>query len=396
MMPLYRYSAVGLAGKTTKGVIDADSLLVAKDRLRKQQILVTIIVPLQTKRDQLFLPKPLLLSFTRELAQLLKAGLPLYESLLTIEEKYRQHKAHPLFLDLCDHLKEGVAFSTVLKCYPATFDRIYLSMVQVAEQSGNLVAVFDQLAQLISRQQKLKKQLSSALTYPTFLALFSFFIICGLLFFVVPSMKELLEGRPLHPITAMVLSISNWANGNVTLLITTLLLFISGIIFSIRSRRCQRLLYALALRFPLIKTLLLHSALVRFCRSLAMLLSGGVPLLEALFLSRSVVKSPLIEEVIIDAEKRVGQGERISNAFKGSSILPTLVLRMLALAEETGKMEDAFFNLAEIYDEEMEKHLAQLTTFLQPALLIGLGAIVGLVVLSILLPLTDVSSFIAN
>lgn len=395
-MPLYRYSAVSPEGKTIKGVIDADSLAVAKDRLRKQQILVTTVVSLPNKQDQLSLSQNLLLSFTRELAQLLKAGLPLYESLLTIEEKYRRNKAHPLFLDLCDHLKEGASLSSALKRYPATFDRIYLSMVQVAEQSGNLAAIFDQLAQLITRQQKLKKQLSAALIYPAFLALFCCCIVCGLLFFVIPSMRELFEGRDLHPITATVLAISRWANDHVTFLCAALLICVSGFIFSIRSSRGKRSIYELSLKLPFVKTLLLHSALVRFCRALAMLLSGGVPLLESLSLSRNVVKSPLIEEAISGAEKRVGQGERISAAFKGSSALPPLVLRMLALAEETGKMDEAFFNLAEIYDEEMEKHLSQLSTFLQPALLITLGAIVGLVVLSILLPLTDVSSFTSN
>lgn len=395
-MPLFRYSAVSAEGKSLKGVIDADSLLVAKERLRKQQILVTTVIPLKNKQDQLTLPPSLLLAFTRELAQLLKAGLPLYESLTTIEEKHRRHKAHPLFLDLCDHLKEGASLSIALKRYPATFDRIYLSMVQVAEQSGNLAGVFDQLAQLITRQQKLKKQLSAALTYPSFLALFCFFIVCGLLFFVVPSMKELFEDRALHPVTALVLSISNWVNAHVVFLLTTLCTFLASFILAVRSRTGKRLLYELSLKLPFVKTLILHSALVRFCRSLAMLIAGGVPLLDALALSRNVVKSPLIEEAILDAEKRVAQGERLSAAFKGAAIIPPLVLRMLALSEETGKMGEAFYNLAEIYDEEMEKHLSQLNTFLQPALLITLGAIVGLVVLSILLPLTDVSSFTAN
>ena len=395
-MPLFRYSAVSAEGKTLKGVIDADSLPAAKERLRKQQILVTTVISLKNKQDQLSLPSPLLLSFTRELAQLLKAGLPLYESLLTIEEKHRRNKAHPLFLDLCDHLKEGGSMSTALKRYPSTFGRIYLSMVQAAEESGNLAEVIEQLAQLITRQQKLKKQLSSALTYPAFLALFCFFIVCGLLFFVVPSMKELFEGRDLHPVTTLVLSISNWVNAHAVFLFTSLATFLITLILSFRSRRGKIFLYGCSLKLPFISTLLLHSALVRFCRSLAMLIAGGVPLLNALALSRNVVKSPLIEDAILDAEKRVAQGERLSAAFTGAAIIPPLVVRMLALAEETGKMSEAFFNLAEIYDEEMEKHLSQLTTFLQPALLITLGAIVGLVVLSILLPLTDVSSFTAN
>ncbi len=395
-MPLFRYFAVSSEGKAVKGVIDADSLDAAKERLRKQQVLVTNLSALQSKQDQLALPPSTLLSFTRELAQLLKAGLPLYESLLTIEEKHRRHKVHPLYLDLCDHLKEGSSLSQALKRYPSTFDRIYLSMVQVAEQSGNLPVIFEQLAQLITRQQKLKKQLTSALAYPSFLALFCFCILCGLMFFVVPSMAELFEGRSLHPITTIVLGISNWMNAHLIFLTTTLLTLICGVVICVRSRQGKTLLYELSLKLPLVKTLLLHSALVRFCRSLAMLLAGGVPLLEALSLARNVVKSPLIEASILQAEQRVGQGERLSAAFKGARLIPPLVLRMLALSEETGKMGDAFFSLAEIYDEEMEKHLEQLSTFLQPALLITLGAVVGLVVLSILLPLTDVSSFVSN
>src|SRR3984957_5238301 len=356
-MPLYRYSAVGAEGKKVKGVIDADSLPVAKERLRKQQILVTTVSPLQNEGRRLSLPPAQLLSFTQELSRLLKAGLPLYESLLTIEEKYRRSKAHPLFLDLCDHLKEGASLSSALKRYPATFDKIYLSMVQVAEQSGNLAAIFHQLAQLILRQQKLKKQLSSALTYPAFLALFCFCIVCGLLFFVIPSLKELFEGRDLHPMTAIILAVSRWANDHVIFLVVALVTCVSGLFFALRNRQTKRMIYEFSLKLPLIKTLLLHSALVRLCRSLAMLLAGGVPLLEALILSRNVVKSPLIEEAMVDAEKRVGQGERISAAFKGTSALPPLVMRMLALAEETGKMDEAFYHLAEIYDEEMEKHL---------------------------------------
>lgn len=392
-MPLFRYLAVNTLGRSIKGVIDADSLSVAKERLRKQQILVTSVIPIKSKQDEQVLTRPLLLSFTREIAQLLKAGLPLYESLLTIEEKHRKNKAHPLFLSLCDYLREGALLSTALKSYPSTFDRIYLSMVQVAEQSGNLATIFEQLAQLIARQQKLKKQLVSTLAYPTFLAFFCFLVVCGLLFFVIPSVKELFDGRIMHPVTELVLALSNWANDNVPLLLGFFGCILISPFLILRSVSAKLYIYKLSLRLPLFKTLILHSALVRFCRSLGMLLSGSVPLLEALSLSKNVVKSPLLEEAITLAEKRVGSGERLSAAFAGAPLIPSLVMRMLSLAEETGKMGDAFVNLSEIYEEEMEKHLSQLSTFLQPALLIVLGAVVGLVVLSILLPLTDVSSF---
>lgn len=395
-MALFRYRAVTEGGKNLKGVIDADSLVVAKERLRKQQILVIDVLPIGGREKQLVLQKPMLLNFTRELALLLRAGLPLYESLVTIEEKYARHPCHSLFLDLCDRLKEGSSFSAALKRYPQSFDRIYLSMVQVAEESGNMADVIEQLFQLISRQQKLKKQLFSALAYPAFLASFCGLIVCGLLFFVIPSMKELFDGRTLHPVTMTVLAVSNAANNHAGSIVSVFLITMLAVVFLGRTPKGKMQLYQLSLRIPFVKTLLLHSALVRFCRALAMLLEGGVPLLEALSLARNVVKSPLLESAIEQAEKKVIQGERLSAAFQGAPLIPHLVLRMLALAEETGKMGEAFLNLTEIYEQEMEKHLGQLNTFLQPALLITLGGIVGLVVLSILLPLTDVSSFSAS
>jgi general secretion pathway protein F/type IV pilus assembly protein PilC len=206
-------------------------------------------------------------------------------------------------------------------------------------------------------------------------------------------MKELFEDRALHPITALVLGVSQFVNAHAIFLALSASTLLAGAIVSLRTKKSKLFLYAWSLKLPFVKTLLLDSALVRFCRSLSMLLSGGVPLLEALELSRGVVKNPLLEASILSAEKRIGQGERLSGAFRGEPLIPPLVIRMLSLSEETGRMEDAFFSLAGIYDEEMEKHLSQLTTFLQPALLIALGVIVGLVVLSILLPLTDVSSF---
>ncbi|MEN9343964.1 MAG: putative ral secretion pathway protein [Chlamydiota bacterium] len=395
-MPLFSYQAISAVGKGIKGVIDADSISAAKERLVKQRICVVSVKELRHHEKTLCLKDPLLLSFTRELAGLLQAGLPLYESLLTIEEKYRRHPAHPLFLDLCDHLKEGGTLSSALKKYPSTFDQIYLSMVKVGEQSGHLSEVFDQLFGLISRKQRLKKQLSSALTYPAFLSIFCFLIICALLFFIVPSMRELFEDRPVHPVTAAVLMISRFANDHILSLLGLGIGSITACVFGWQRATFRLKLYSLCLRIPFVKSILLHTALMRFCTALAMLLSSGVPLLEALQLSKAVIKSPLLEDTIARAEKKVLQGEKLSSALKNAALIPPLVLRMLSLSEETGKMGDAFANLAKIYDEEMEKHLSQLSAYLQPALLITLGAIVGLVVLSILLPLTDVSSFNAG
>jgi general secretion pathway protein F len=392
-MPLFRYVAYSPTGKKIEGVIDADSYGLAKERLRREKILVKNLSLAGKEEKQLGLDSSLLLDFTREVGQLLKAGLPLYDALLTIEEKYRSHKSHPLLLDLCDKLKNGSSLSSALKKYPKTFDEIYISMVRAGEETGSLTYVYEQLALLITRQQKLKKRLLAALIYPAFLGSFCLIVIFGLLFFVVPSMEDLFEGRPLHPMTQAVLQVSKWTKSHsLFLLVLFFGSFFSAFFFS-RRRQGKLFLQKIILRAPFFKTISIQSSLVRFCRAVSILLSGGVPLLDALNMAKSVLKLIEFEELISQTEKAIVEGKSLSSQVMLHPLVPSLVVRMIKTGEETGQLGPMLQNIAEIYEGEVEKSLDQMTTLLQPVLLLILGAIVGLILLSILLPLTDVSSF---
>lgn len=393
-MALYRYKALTDTGKQTTGVIDADSIALAKERLRREKILVTALEALKEERGEIRLDGAMLLAFTRELGQLLTAGLPLYEGLLTVEEKYRRHRAHPLLLDLCDRLKSGNSLSSALKHYGQTFDPIYLSMVEAGEKTGSLPWVFEQLRQLIERRQKLKKQLMSAMAYPLFLGAFCFVVIISLLLFVIPSMRELFEGRQLHPLTRIVLGASQFVQTYGLFVLGLVSAAIAGLYFYLKSAKGKLFINGLLFKIPLLNTLLVQAALIRFCRSASVLLFGGVPLVQALSTARRTMNSPLLEEIIHQAEARIVEGKPFSQQLKSSALIPPLVPRMLSLAEETGKMAPMLQHIAEIYDQELERNLTHITTFLQPALLLLLGGVVGLIILSILLPLTDVGSFI--
>ncbi|NGX36964.1 MAG: Type II secretion system protein F [Chlamydiae bacterium] len=394
-MAIFRYKALTETGKNIIGVIDADSYDLAKERLRREKILVTGLFAIE-QRSEITLNSSMLLAFTRELGQLLNAGLPLYESLLTIEEKHRRHRCHPLFLDLCDRLKGGDSLSTILNSYSKSFDAIYISMVQAGERTGSLAWAFQQLHELIGRRQKLKKQLLAAMAYPAFLGGFCFLVIIGLLLFIIPSMQELFEGRQLHPLTQLVVNLSQFLkNSYISLFLTNTVLILGLIYFFKRPggrMRFQRVLQ----KIPIVKTVLLQAALIRFCRSSSILLIGGVPLLSALTTARKAMKHSLLEKAIKKAEKHLVEGKSLSGELRQSPHIPALVTRMIAIAEETGKLPEMLQSLSDIYDEELERSLTQITTFLQPALLVILGGIVGLVILSILLPLTDVSSLISS
>ncbi|NGX45140.1 MAG: Type II secretion system protein F [Chlamydiae bacterium] len=393
-MPIFKYKALSAGGRKVSGVVDADSLALVKERLRRDAVMVTSLVQIEKRPRKRELDGNMLLTFTRELGQLLSAGLPLYEGLLTIEEKYQRHRAHTLFLDLCDRLKSGEQLSEILSRYPKSFDSVYIAMVRAGESTGSLPWVFEQLHLLIERRQKLKKQLISAMAYPAFLGCFCFLVIIGLFLFVIPSMQELFEGRQLHPLTESVLFISIFIQNH----FFSLALLIASSTFAAiwLFKKKANLVHHWLLHVPIVKTILLQAALIRFCRSTSVLLFGGVPLVNALALARGTMKNPPLEAAILSAEARIIEGESLSQELKKSPYIPKLVTRMLSLAEETGKMAQSLQKISEIYDIEMERNLDQVTTFLQPALLLILGGVVGLVILSILLPLTDVSSLIGN
>ena len=389
---LYRYQALSSAGKKISGVIDADSLHSAKEKLRKEQILVTALDLFHEKKKEITIAFPFLLDFTRMLGQLLQAGIPLFESLVIIEEKYHHNKFHPLLMDLCDSLKTGYSLSEALRKYPQSFDPIYIAMVHAGEQTASLPTIFEELCQLLLRQQKLKKQLFSAAAYPLFLGSFCVFIFLALLLFVIPSMKNLFEGRDLHPITQFVFGASDFVTTQGSLLVIGVLFFASAIGAFIKHPVLRQKLDSVILKLPFIGEFLREAATIRFCRTSSLLLAGGLPILQTLQLSRHVMKNKLLEELIVNAEQKVSEGKPLSQELKASSLIPSIVPRMLAIAEETGKTAFMLQNIANICEENLEKRLQQFTAFLQPALLLLLGLIVGLVLLSILIPMTDVGS----
>lgn len=395
-MPLYRYHALSKEGKKTAGVINADSYDVAKELLRRQKIYVTKLLSYQEKQKALQIPGQLLIAFTRDLSQLLKAGLPLYESLLAIEEKYRAHKAHPLFLDLCDKVKHGEHLSAALGAYPKIFDQIYISMIASAEETGTLPSVFSQLEKLISRQHKLKKQLISAMIYPMFLLSFCFIVITALFFFLIPSMQQLFEGRTLHPMTQAILSISLFLRKHGALLGSITALFIVSAVLFFSSKMGKVILQKTFLKIPILNRMITQAVLVRFCRALSVMLSSSVSLIEALKLSKRIMNNPCFEDVITKAEEKIMQGGKLSDELSKSSLIPSLVVRMLSISEEAGNASEMLQNIADIYEEELEKSLMRFTSMLQPVMLLFLAVVVGIVILSILLPLTDVGSFLST
>ena len=393
-MGLYQYTALSEDGRRKIGMINADSIEMAKERLRKEKILVTKLASYTKKGKELTISSGLLAHFTRDLHVLLRAGLPLYDSLITLEEKYSRTKLHPIFLDLCDQVKEGRHFSEALCDYPKVFDQVYLSLIKAGEESGTLEQSFEQLEKLIGKEQALKKKLTSAMIYPAFLGVFCFSVITALLFFLIPSMGDLFEDRTLHPMTQTVLALSHFLNTHTVSIFSLLGAFVFALIFLYRMPRGKELFKRALLHVPIVKRLFTETIMARFCRVFSILFSGGVTMMECLKLSKKVMKHGVFENVVSKAEIRVLEGGKISEEFQKSPFIPILVVRMLAIAEESGRVSEMMRHLSDIYEEDIERSLTRLTALLQPIMLLFLGVVVAVILLAVLLPLTDVSSIL--
>jgi len=391
-MALYRYQARCILGKKQDGTIKADTLEQAKEILKKQQLFVTQLGIVKLNPKITHLSKDLLVHFTHELAQLLKAGLPLYESLLAIEDKYKTHRAHMLFLELCESVKQGKQLSKALAMFPETFNRIYISMVASGEEMGGLDYVFSQLADLTARQEKLKKQLISAMIYPSFLFAFCFLVVGALFFFLIPSMEQLFEGRALHPMTQVVLNVSIFLRQHAVILGCSLCCLVLSAVVAFTSKGVKEKLQWLFLKTPLLNKMITQAVLSRFARALSVMLKSSVTLMEALKLSKQIMNQPQFEHVITQCEQGIMQGGKFSMFLEKEPLIPRLVVRMVAIAEQSGNLSEMLSNIAEIYEQELDKSLTRFTTMLQPVMLVILAVIVGIVILSILVPLTDVGS----
>jgi general secretion pathway protein F len=395
-MPLYQYQAATEKGKVYKATIDADSLQDAKLKLVRKKISAFEVIPVSKKQAKESLNRTELLNLTREIARLLQSGLPLFESLAALEEKYQGQKAGRIILDLCDQVKSGASFSYALQRHSNTFDLLYTSMVANAEKTGSLAIALKELAELLSRQQKVKKQLVSALLYPAMLSSFCLVVLSSLLFYVIPSLRELFDGRDLHPFTQIVFTISDYAcrMKEVLAILFAGCLLLGGAVFF--SSKWKSYLFSFILRAPFFRNLFAKVAFVRFSRALSSLLEGGVSLVQAFSQARSVMQHPILESVIENVEKQVSQGNSIAGSFRQHSLIAPLIPRMIGIAEEGGNLPFMMKQIADIYEEELEKTLYTFANIAQPVLLLILGVIIGFVLLSVLLPLTDVSSFATN
>lgn len=392
-MPLFTYQALDSQGKKVSGVQDGMNEKEARDKIRAQGlVLIKLEVKKETGNKNHFSLSDLK-TFTLEMGELVSAKVPLYDSLSTVEEQSRGEKYHPVLLSLCESIKSGTSLSDAMAEYPKSFDTLYVAMIKAGEQSGSLETVFRRLNAYLGKKEKLQRQLMTAMIYPVVLSVFSLIVIGVLLGYVVPSIEGLFEGREMNGFTEAVIGVShfltNWWWVYLPLLTAAVLLGWR----QLRKEQGRLAMERLAIRLPLVKKLIINSALARFSRTMATLMAGGLTIIESLRISTKVLASKPLEEDMLRVEEMIVQGGSLSRELAKIQWMPGLVSKMLAVGEEAGAQETMFNKIADIYEDEVEKSIDRIMALSQPAILVVMGSVVALIMLAVLLPLTDIPNF---
>ena len=403
----FQYIARDASGREVKGNIEAETEAEATGRLRQQQL---SIVKLNKAGGGGFNMEIKLFGgsaarkcntselclFTRQLATMIGAGIPLLESFEILAEQTKdQNKGFGEGLQECaDLVRGGTEISEAMTKFPRMFPQIYINMVKAGEASGQLDIILNRLAEFLEASETLKREIKSAMTYPVISLVLIFAITGYLLVGVVPKFKTMFDslGGKLPAITQYVLAVSNWLTANVPTCIGIIIAIIIAYKVSMRTRQGQRIRDTVWLKLPVFGPLFQKVALSRFARTFGTLLSSGVPLLGALEIVASTAGNVVIEETLLETRETVRKGESITTHLQTSWVFPPMVVKMIGIGEKSGALEQLLAKISDFYDEQVHAMVKALTSLIEPIMLMVMGAVVGIIVLAIFYPILQLQS----
>lgn len=336
------------------------------------------------------LPASEKLALVEDLASMLSAGIPILEAIETTVEDTTNKQAKKVLTTMAEDLKNGRNLSTSFEKFPKDFDTITVNFMKAGEASGNLENVLRDLAKSIKARIELARKVKSGLMYPAFILLILVLMMAMMLFFVLPRIskvfKRLRMDLPLP--TQILVAVSDFTEANRPFVIVSLLSLITLITLLFKVEKTRKIINRLAGKLPLIAPLLKHFDLARFCRSMSLLLSAGIPITESLPLAVSSISLPKIAGAFSEAEKTLLQGKGLAEGLdKSKKVFPAAMRRMVAVGEQTGELEKSFEELAIRYDKKTSDAIKDMTTMLEPILIVIIGLGIGGIILSIIAPI---------
>ena len=404
-MPVYSYKALNSEGASEAGVIDADTPRDARTKLKSRRLHVTALesvataekaarvrVPWAGRRSRAELPM-----ITRQLGTLLSSGIPLMGTLNAVIEQAEERRLKAVLLDVRERVAQGVAFSDALGAHPRLFNDLYVNMVRAGEASGSLDKILFRLADYLHAARRLNSKIVAALTYPIIMLIVGTVVVAVLLTFVVPKITDVLQkqSKAALPLPTEILMAVSGAMKSYWWVGVLAIITAWFVLKRVRATARGRLWMDTAvLRIPVVGPLLRKSAVSRFSLTFATLLESGLPVLECVAVVKRVVNNQLIANVLDDVQRKIAEGADIATPMKQSKVFPPVVGYMIAVGEESGRLEELLKRISTAYDEEIEIAAQRLTSLLEPLMIVVLALIVGFIVLSILLPILEIGNIV--
>ena len=430
-MARFKYVAVDSKGKETQGELEADSQTLAIAKIREQQLFPTKIIPLVDKKTadkkadksaarapaagarpakkakggmmklEIRMPafmskvKPKqLMTFTRQLATLIDAGLPLLRGLQIIMRQEKNPLLQRSVREITESIESGSTFAEALTAHPRIFNKLYINMVRAGEVGGVLDTVLLRLAEFMEKAQKIKSKVTGAMVYPVVVMVMAVGILLFLMTFIVPRFadifKDLLEGASLPTLTMVVMNISKALTTKLPYVVGGVVAFVFVLRLLAKAPFGRLMLDRFKLRMPVFGELIRKTAISRFSRTLGTLMSSGVPVLQALSIVKETSGNEALSRAIQVVHDSVKEGENIAPPIEATKMFPPMVVGMVEVGEETGKLPDMLMKIADSYDDDVDATVQGLTSIIEPLLIIFLAVVVGTIVIALFLPLIEI------
>ena len=412
-MPTYRFEAMNAQGQSIKSDIEALSEEEAIQKIRGQKLFPTSIKEKAAKRGATAaggtrvrkksmamggVSNKALTLFTRQLSTLQDAGLPIVRSLKILEGQQKPSVLKNTLMSVTDDVEGGMTFSEALAKHPKAFDKLYCNMVRAGEIGGVLDAILQRLADFREKAQRLKKQIIGAMIYPAAVITVAGGILAGILTFIVPKFAKMFEELDvaLPAMTSMLIAFSNfvahsWYWG---------LAMIAGVIIIIKAFCAtsggKYIVDKVKLKVPVFGTIISKSTIARFTRTLGTLVASGVPILEALNITKDTAGNMVVSRAISHVHDSIREGESIAEPLAQSKICDDMVVNMIDVGEETGDLDKMLLKIADQYDEDVDVAVAGMTSLIEPIMIIFLGGAVGFIVIALFLPLIKLMNTIGG
>lgn len=401
MMPTFAYEGVDRRGIKVKGELNAKNMALAKVMLRKQGItLKTIREKRKNILEGVFKKKVSTLDitiFTRQLATMMKAGVPLVQGFEIVAEGLENPSMREVVLGIKSEVEGGNTFAGALRKYPRYFDNLFCSLIESGEQSGSLETMLDRVAIYKEKSELLKQKIKKAMKYPIFVVLVAIVVTIILMVKVVPVFQDLFAsfGAELPAFTQLVVDMSKWMQAYWFILIVAMvacvIMFIEA---KKRNKKFRDNLDRLALKLPIFGDLIYKSIIARYSRTLATTFAAGVPLIDALQSTAGATNNIVYENAVMKIREDVSTGQQLQFSMRTSNLFPSMAVQMVAIGEESGSLDAMLDKVATHYENEVDNAVDGLTAMMEPLIMVILGVLVGGLVIAMYLPIFQMGSVV--